>query len=651
MGYDFYRLREYLPNYLMQECNIANVNKNFACPVCGSGTVTGCCSWDRNRQRIKCFNPSCDFTGDIFDLMREKEGLSISEAVKVISERYEGKPVKSLPVKKKEAVSEDFTEYLSRCAADEHAADYFKERGISEAVIVDHRLGYDAQRHLAIIPYSDTFYIGRATVEGTGKYFRPAGVTKTAPYNARRLLESSSEPLICAEGEINALSLESIGFASIGLGSSSDWRVLIDYIDRNRVNRPLIICLDFDAAGQGAQTAIETALADRKIPCKSLVYPFSKEDINDTLRKNKEALIEYMTKEKEDFIKEIGAGESVSPLQEISGNSALDRLLAKVQNPDFKPIPTGFAVLDRKLGGGLYSGLVTLSAAPSEGKSALAMNIVENIAEQQGRNILIFSLEMSEEQLVSRTISRLTYEIGEQNPERALTALEYMQSYKEGAKVEGDKLYNREKAEKRYRDKIGGKVFVLDKSGASLPDITAEIERYSFNGKAPIIVLDYVQLVDVPGKEFVAAGKDITLALKQYAIKNDTIVLAISAVNRDAQRNGTSLTSGYGSSFLEYSADLAFTLDFTKVKFSKKASEVDKDELKRQPVREMTLTITKNRMGVTGDYVHLKYAAPYNHFSDTPTEAQLAEDVQRIEEKENGGVFKGMKPMWGGGSK
>ena len=638
MSIEFDKLRGYLPMYLSDRFNIQNTRKNFPCPVCDSGHRTPCASYDERTERIKCF--SCDWAGDIFDLMSVSEGLSVPEAAKAISERYEGKPVKSLPVKKKEPLTADFSEYILACAADEHAADYFKSRGISEEVVADHRLGYDAEKRLAIIPYSKTFYIGRATVEGMGKYYRPAGVTKTAPYNARRLLESTREPLFCAEGEINALSLESIGLSSIGLGSSSDWRVLIDFIDRHKVNRPLIICLDFDAAGQASQESLCNALAERNIPYKAIAYPFAKQDINDTLRTKKEELTEYMTKEKEDFIKEISTQESNSPLQEISGISALDRLITKVQNPDFKPIPTGFKALDRKLGGGLYSGLVTLSAAPSEGKSALAMQIVENMAESEGRNILIFSLEMSEEQLVTRTISRLTYEEAEQNPAAALTAIEYMQSYKEGAKVDGAKLYNREKAEQRYREKIGGKVFILDKTGASLPDITAEIERYSFNGKAPIIVLDYVQLVDVPGKEFVAAGKDITLALKQYAIKNDTIVFAISAVNREAQKNGTSLTSGYGSSFLEYSADLAFTLDFTKVKFSKRPSEVDKDELKRQPVREMTLTITKNRMGVTGDYVHLKYAAPYNYFSDTPTEAQLAEDVQRIEEPKKGGVIK-----------
>ena len=54
----------------------------------------------------------------------------------------------------------------------------------------------------------------------------------------------------------------------------------------------------------------------------------------------------------------------------------------------------------------------------------------------------------------------------------------------------------------------------------------------------------------------------------------------------------------------------------------------------------MTVTIQKNRMGTTGEMIDFRYAAPYNHFSDTPTETQLAEDVQRIEEPKKGGVIR-----------
>lgn len=640
MSIEFDKLRGYLPMYLSDRFHIQNTRKNFPCPVCDSGHRTPCASYDERTERIKCF--SCDWTGDIFDLMSVSEGLSVQEAAKAISERYEGKPIKASPVKQKEPITADFSEYILACAADEHAADYFKSRGISEKVVADHRLGYDAEKRLAIIPYSKAFYIGRATVEGVGKYYRPAGVTKTSPYNARRLLESTREPLFCAEGEINALSLESIGLSSIGLGSSSDWRVLIDFIDRHKVNRPLIICLDFDAAGQASQESLCNALAERNIPYKAIAYPFAKQDINDTLRTKKEELIEYMTKEREDFIKEISSQESNSPLHEYNGLSALESLLKRVQNPDFKPTPTGFSVLDKKLGGGLYSGLALIAAAPSEGKTTFAMQIGENIAEREERDLLVFSFEMSREQLTAKTISRLTYENASQNSAAALTAIEFMQSFKPDCGLDGAKLMSRVPAIDRYRDKIGKYIHIFDDCEPTTAGIMARIEAWErvqpVKKKAPIIIIDYLQLLDSGDKEFVAGCKDITLALKQYAIAKDTIVFAISAVNRDSQRNGTSLTSAYGSSFAEYSSDYMFTLDFTAIK--KKFGEETKEQLKQKPIREMTVTIQKNRMGTTGEMIDFRYAAPYNHFSDTPTETQLAEDVHRIEEPKKGGVIR-----------
>ena len=349
-----------------------------------------------------------------------------------------------------------------------------------------------------------------------------------------------------------------------------------------------------------------------------------------------------MTKAREDFIKEISSQESNSPLHEYNGLSALESLLKRVQNPDFKPTPTGFSVLDKKLGGGLYSGLALIAAAPSEGKTTFAMQIGENIAEREERDLLVFSFEMSREQLTAKTISRLTYENASQNSAAALTAIEFMQSFKPDCGLDGAKLMGRVPAIDRYRDKIGKYIHIFDDCEPTTAGIMARIEAWErvqpVKKKAPVIIIDYLQLLDSGDKEFVAGCKDITLALKQYAIAKDTIVFAISAVNRDSQRNGTSLTSAYGSSFAEYSSDYMFTLDFTAIK--KKFGEETKEQLKQKPIREMTVTIQKNRMGTTGEMIDFRYAAPYNHFSDTPTETQLAEDVQRIEETKKGGVIK-----------
>ena len=68
-------------------------------------------------------------------------------------------------------------------------------------------------------------------------------------------------------------------------------------------------------------------------------------------------------------------------------------------------MPTGFKDLDNTLAGFQRSDLIILAARPSMGKTALALNFAHNIAVQANQPVLIFSLEMSKEQLVDRLLS------------------------------------------------------------------------------------------------------------------------------------------------------------------------------------------------------------------------------------------------------
>jgi replicative DNA helicase len=68
-------------------------------------------------------------------------------------------------------------------------------------------------------------------------------------------------------------------------------------------------------------------------------------------------------------------------------------------------IPTGFKDIDSTLAGFQLSDLVILAARPSMGKTALALNFAHNVAVQANQPVLIFSLEMSKEQLVDRLLS------------------------------------------------------------------------------------------------------------------------------------------------------------------------------------------------------------------------------------------------------
>lgn len=68
-------------------------------------------------------------------------------------------------------------------------------------------------------------------------------------------------------------------------------------------------------------------------------------------------------------------------------------------------IPTGFKDLDNILAGLQRSDLFILAARPSMGKTALALNLAHNVAVKAGQPVLLFSLEMSKEQLVDRLLA------------------------------------------------------------------------------------------------------------------------------------------------------------------------------------------------------------------------------------------------------
>ena len=83
-------------------------------------------------------------------------------------------------------------------------------------------------------------------------------------------------------------------------------------------------------------------------------------------------------------------------------------IMQRYQNPQsFHGLETGFTRLD-KLTNGLHGGeLIVVAARPGCGKSALAMNIVENVA-KQGKTVAVFSLEMSKDQLIERMLSSMS---------------------------------------------------------------------------------------------------------------------------------------------------------------------------------------------------------------------------------------------------
>jgi replicative DNA helicase len=95
-----------------------------------------------------------------------------------------------------------------------------------------------------------------------------------------------------------------------------------------------------------------------------------------------------------------GTSESSTPISHVVSKN-LDRYELAAKNNGVTGIPTGLADLDRILGGLQPADLIILAARPSMGKSALAMNITERC----GKPVLVFSMEMPEEQLGDRSLA------------------------------------------------------------------------------------------------------------------------------------------------------------------------------------------------------------------------------------------------------
>ncbi|MEI6756040.1 MAG: replicative DNA helicase, partial [bacterium] len=140
-------------------------------------------------------------------------------------------------------------------------------------------------------------------------------------------------------------------------------------------------------------------------------------------------------------------------------------------------VPTGYKDLDNVLAGFQPSDLVILAARPSMGKTALALNFAHNIAIQSAQPVLIFSLEMSKEQLVDRLLS--------------------MESGVDAWALRTGNLNDSD------FEKIGhamgtlseAQIYIDDSPGITISDLRTKARREAHKRPLGLIIVDYLQLM------------------------------------------------------------------------------------------------------------------------------------------------------------
>ena len=207
-------------------------------------------------------------------------------------------------------------------------------------------------------------------------------------------------------------------------------------------------------------------------------------------------------------------------------------------------LSTGLTAIDDLTLGFQKSDLIIIAARPSMGKTAFAFNIAENVARQTDQTVLIFSMEMSSDQVVRRFISSIS-NIDLQRLMRGQLADTDWQGIDKALSV------------------LSKKKILLDDTPALSPsEVKARARRVKReSGDLAMIVVDYLQLMQVPGKgeNRVAEISEISRSLKALAKELNIPVIAISQLNRavDSRPNKRPILSDLrDSGAIEQDADV-----------------------------------------------------------------------------------------------
>jgi len=183
-------------------------------------------------------------------------------------------------------------------------------------------------------------------------------------------------------------------------------------------------------------------------------------------------------------------------------------------------LPTGYTEFDMMTAGLQPTDLVILAARPAMGKTTLALNMAEYAAIKSKKAVAIFSMEMSAGQLAMRLISS----VGRINATRLRTG-----------QLEDEDWSRVTSAIRILKDQA--KVFIDDTPGLSPDVLRSKARRLKREHDLGLIVIDYLQLMSVPGNSENRATEisEISRSLKGLAKELNVPVIALSQLNRSLE--------------------------------------------------------------------------------------------------------------------
>lgn len=510
-----------------------------------------------------------------------------------------------------------------------------------------------------IIPFWEYGYLARAT--NPKEYKQKPKVGKCHTFNMKAISRAAKDgrPVYVVEGEIDAMSLEEINARAIGLGSKSYIKLFFKALDAlapslGHVYPSFVIVPDYDPPKPGQDE--ETKAKEREAFISEIANgltkrgfiamparPFPKiegvatqpKDVNALLMESRERL-ELWESDNATLLADLERDAQEDFLAEFKGGfrKFCEHL---AENAAFKPIETGFHDLDEALGGGLYRGFYVLGAVPSLGKTTLALQIADYIAgtrntggqPKEAREVLFFALEMSQDEMIAKSLSRFTALEALARNWVITTASTKNQILRNGNGGENQKSKGALvlKAMADYeQDQAKRLCFIEGVGDISAAQIRGTLEKFTrLNKRPPVVFVDYMQIMASPDAKSGLTDKQIVdknvLELKRISRDFKTPVIAISNLNRDAYNKELTMASFKETGAIEYTADALIGLQFQGVGGKdfdeREAKNRNSPDVANLNEREIEAVILKNRNGRTGGRCNFLYYPAYDLFKES----------------------------------
>ena len=286
-------------------------------------------------------------------------------------------------------------------------------------------------------------------------------------------------------------------------------------------------------------------------------------------------------------------------------SEAFERMRKASQNEgNISGVPSGFDALDKITSGWQKSDLIIIAARPAMGKTAFVLSMAKNIAVNYHRPVAMFSLEMSNVQLVNRLIMNVCEIEGEKIKNGRLT------------KAEWDKL------EHKVVDLQGAPLYVDDTPGLSVFELRSKARKLVKDKHVELIIIDYLQLMNANGSNFGSREQEVSIisrTLKGMAKELDIPIIALSQLNRSVEkRDSSNSLEGKKPQLSDLRESGAIEQDADMVCFIHRPEyyHLYNDEKTGKDLRGLgQIIVAKHRNGAT-DEVWLRFVDKYARFQN-----------------------------------